>query len=507
MKKARAAIISNKVAERKKVVSLLRNGISKEIEIDFLSHQYTNRKRVGNLTDYQLYIATSLNPNSSQQKLARTLKNEEKSHCARLLLTNVEDLVGQHKQYPKSSLVSNYLPYLENPKTNVRDIVWKEFKTWFRDNYPTFNDIIIERPNEEGSLKKETRNAIEYVRGERQMSQDLSIGVVGLGRQGMGILDKTAREKYISNIFVNSAFVERDGEGNYNPLLDSLDLSGKEREKIRGFALEELLEANPDVLIISTGEHDFDYGKCQGDRAKLTVELLKENMPKIDLILRTALEIQYKGLVVLQPNPPGHFIRYARNMGFSSHQLTSFPPDTIRYIAELYERLKGAHPELKEEDMKAMSIGEHMKGGTPVNSKCSVKGKPTIEVYPEFNNPKFQESVCKAAQGKGLDVMMSAENYGHDYRGVPERVKECLTDIAFFQKFSRYPIYSGVISLPARFTYQGDRDEANVRVYRDRRERKLIKNDEAIIKELNQDIRNLRAQTKPYLKEIVATKN
>jgi hypothetical protein len=115
----------------------------------------------------------------------------------------------------------------------------------------------------------------------------------------------------------------------------------------------------------------------------------------------------------------------------------------------------------------------------------------------------LQEIVCEKARRKGLTVMQSAEKFKHDYRGVPERVRECLSDIAYYIEHSRYPIYTGILSCPARFIYQGKGDKSNVRVqpvFKNIND--LTKGDKDVAAGMRRDIREVIRATKPYIKSI-----
>ncbi len=494
MKKPVAIVVSRKTEERKKISDLLKNGVSRELGMDFEIKSYEERERMGN--GGQLYIATSLDSNSSEQRFARRIRNEE-PHCARLLVTNTKGLIDQDIENPNSSLLSNYLSY----KGESSSIDWKDFKKWFREYYPTFQDIVIEDKKDKNSLKIEIKNAIDYLREKRKIYQPITIGLDGLGAFGMGTLEKAVRGNCVSCAYVHSDFVEEEYKSDYNFLLNSLDLSGEEKEKIFPGSREEIFDAQPDVFIIARGKRGVDYSKYK-TRAEIIEIALKTGIPKIDPILDEIINKEYPGLVAVQSNPNGHLIYYAMKRGIDKSQLTSFPPDTIRHRAELYEELKKFDPKIKEEDIELEAIGEHMtNGGTPLYYSCKVKGKPLMKVFPQMNDQGLQEAICKRAQRKGLLVMQSAEEFRHDYRGVPERIRECLSDIAHYREYTRYPIYTGILSGPARFTYQGKGDKINPRiqgVFTDINN--LTRGDKKAEAEMRKNIKEIMRLTKPHVK-------
>ena len=490
MKKPIAIVVSKKPEERKRIADLLKNGVSKEIGIDFKVNQYENRKRKGE--GGQLYIATSLNPNSSQQELARTIRDEE-PHCARILVTSSRDLINQDMEHTNQSLLSNYLAH---KKTAEPPINWEDVREWFRREYPAFHDIVIERDNH--SLEAGVKSAIDYIRKGRKMCQPLSVGIAGLGKLGLGILEEAAGKGYISHTQVFTNFVG----GNYELLLKILEPGV--RDKITSGDLDELFDADPDVLVISTGKHDIDY-RQYGTRSELTKMLLETSIPKVRPIIKKSLERKFSGLIAMQTNPNSQLITYARDLGIASDQLTSFPPDTNRHIAELYKKIKELHPETKirREDLNLIAVGDHMNGGIPLYSECTVNGLKSraihlFEAFPEFQDKKLQEEVCKKARGIGLGVMQSAERYEHDYRGVPELVREYLRDMAYFQRDASHPIYYGILGVPVEFTYQGKGDTVNIRVQKAKNIADLTK-DEEVRREISEEIKDIHEATKPYL--------
>jgi len=496
MRKPKVVIASNDEDLRKRAATILSEN---QQGIDFDVKTYEDRERLGNLPESQVYIATSLNPDSNQQKVARKLRDENVK-CARILLARVSDLTKQHAKFPKASLFSNYFAYIKNGQKSKdeKDIKWREFQTWFRENQTAFQDIAIE--GDLIPLPIELENTLERVRQRKLMSIPLKIGVIGLGTLGLGILEKAARSDNISSAHVHTHFVN----GDYSPVLNSLDLTGEQRDKIipHGKDLEEVIKENPDVLLITTGQHGVNY-EAYKKREELTEMLFRTGLPKIDPILKAIIANNFQGLIAMQSNPNGHLIKHAMKLGIPREQLTSFSPDTIRHRAELYEYLKELDPKIKEEDILLMAIGEHMKGGNPLYLEAFVKVnnvlKPLFEAFPELKDEDLRREICANAKARGLAVVQSASKYQHDYRGVPQRVKECLEDISTLQRYSRYPIYAGLLSVPAEFTYKsfGD-DRIEVRVKRTGDLRSLTKDKNILLNELDPEVKEVINQTKEW---------
>lgn len=380
-------------------------------------------------------------------------------------------------------------------------------ETMVTEGYEQFSGWLPKNPEQDFDVGEVTRK-IQELRKDGKLSQPISIGIMGLGTLGLGILEKAARSSHISRAHVYTNFVQ----GEYQALLANLDLAGGEREKIitHGTNLEGVIQEKPDVLLITTGKHGVDYSKFK-DRIELTKMLFETTLPKIDPILRAILANNYQGLIAMQSNPNGQLIRYARDLGIPTDQITSFPPDTVRHRAEVYEFLKSLNdPKIREEDIHLIltgnsekpliAIGDHMKGGIPLYEECVIKGKPLLELYPQLQDRKKRLEICQQARKKGLEVMQSAENFRHDYRGVPERVKECLEDISDLRRHSRYPIYVGLFCLPVEFEYRTSGDEMYVRVKRESASITDLTKNRRLRQELKEDAMEVRKQTKEWTK-------
>ena len=126
---------------------------------------------------------------------------------------------------------------------------------------------------------------------------------------------------------------------------------------------------------------------------------------------------------------------------------------------------------------------------------------PLFGAFPQLKDEELQREICTKAQKVGLAVVQSASKYQHDYRGVPQRVKECLEDISNLQRYSRYPIYAGLLSVPAEFALEssGDGNRVDVKVRKTCKIPDLTKNKQILIG-LSKDLREIITQTKNWQK-------
>src|SRR4030042_1082866 len=431
MRKPQVIIINETQAGKENLKRILKGKVKEDsginfdiVTVDDVIHPEALRSNSRLLRGHMYFVHEDPNNRQLASKMAKVLA--EKGIKGGKILTT------QNKE-----------PY----KDTMTEPGYEQFSGWLPKNH------------DENFDEGEVIRKVCELRKEGKLFQPLSIGIVGLGTLGLGILEKAARSNNIQAAHVYTQFVN----GDYSPLLTGLDLTGEQREKIitHGTNLEALIQEKPDVLLITTGKHGIDYDAFN-ERTELTEMLFKTGLPKIEPVLLAAIANNYPGLIAIQSNPNGHFIKYATRLGIPREQLTSFPPDTIRHRAELYEKLKEFNPAIKEEDVLTIAIGDHMKGGVPLYAESFVRVNnvfvPLFETFPQLKKEELQKEICTKAQKVGLAVVQSANKYQHDYRGVPQRVKECLEDISNLQRYSRYPIYAGLLSVPAEFVLEDSRD-------------------------------------------------
>lgn len=477
MRKPRAVIINETAKGKKHLIKLLKGPVKKDsgLSFDIISAEDVTDSLRSNskLLKGDIYFIAE-NPRDRQIAPAIAKKLSERGVNGGKVLT--------------TSRPEPYKETLINPG-------YQEFYGWLPKNTAENFDT------------GEVIDKVDDFRKQGKLTQPISIGILGLGTLGIGTLVEAVRIPSVRTAQVYTGFVHQDktpSVDNYASLLDSLDLPGEQREKIKPHisTIELLTKTSPDVLVVTQGKHGIDYEQYE-KRTQLTEELFKTSLPKIDPILRTIQATRFKGLIAMQSNPNGHFIRYANQLGIPMNQLTSFPPDTVRHIAELYEYLKERFPSVKEEEVFLEAIGEHMKGGTPIYEKGLVGGISLFDVFPELKEyPQLQEMICNDARARGLKIVKSAKNYEHDYRGVPRRVRECLEDISQLRRTPRYPIYAGLLSAKAEFSYEPYSKNSNKVYARVKKSAPFteITDDKRIRKELAKDLGAVIDETKKWQK-------
>ena len=110
--------------------------------------------------------------------------------------------------------------------------------------------------------------------------------------------------------------------------------------------------------------------------------------------------------------------------------------------------------------------------------------------------------------GEGLKIMQSSDKYRHDYRGVPKIVAAGLEDITHLKHYPRYPMYSGLMSIPARFTYKSNPEDPSTINIRVRKLNNLstIVNDRGICEEIINQTKKIQSQTNNWVKELYSQK-
>lgn len=443
MKKPVVIIVSRERKLRESAKKAIETA-SKDIDIDFEISGYESRKyKGGKINDAQLYVTTSLDPASNEQRIARGLKG---TGCARILYTDMPKLLEEHINDPKSSLFSGYLRHTK--ESSHRKIVPKNFEIWFSENKrTTFDEIVL--GGETNLIEKEFQEAIERVRKARKMRQQLNIGVVGLGKLGRQIVHDLKSKPFVESVNAFTNFAKDDYEG---IIIPRMAFEGDQRRKFHFHeSIDSLLETNPDPLIICTGEwaENIRYENFK-EIEKLTERLMDGAYKKVRDILKTIKDFQtkgYNGLICMESNPTGTLLQVAKRMGIDPMTLTSITPDMSRHKTLLLQKLAKRDPTLKYSDIELRVIGEHGKE-IPLLKEARVRGKPLRKVCSKFRNKAYRRAFIDEARGIGLKLMKVSEELGDNYGGTPDKIVEHLGDFAHLQRM-----------IPSAYSYFNKEDD------------------------------------------------
>lgn len=447
MKRPVAVIASKNQKLRENIANVCDN---LDCGIDFEVKTYEDREKLGNLPGSQVYVATSLNPDSNQQVLARKLRDENVG-CARILVTTTKKLLEQHKRFQKASLISNYEAYQKEKKSE--QVNWVDFKTWFRENYPTFHDIAID--GDSNPLQDEVQAAIERIRQRKLIIVPLSIGIVGLGKLGRQLCYDLKSKPFAKEVHAFTNWVKGDYDG--SDIIPRLAFAENQRSKFTFHQrLEGLVEAMPDVLIISTGEYGIAYDGYHKIK-DLTERLMQGAYPKVRTILQAIKDKDYNGTICMESNSTGALLQVAKRMGIDPSMLTSITPDMSRHKTLLLEKLLKKDPSLKYQDIDLIVIGEHGKE-IPILREARVKGRLLTEVHPEFKDSLYRDAFILEAREIGLKGVKASEKLGDNYGGIPEIIINNLESFAHFQRripsaYSYFPEADCFIGAPSIVSY------------------------------------------------------
>lgn len=344
-------------------------------------------------------------------------------------------------------------------------------------------------------LKKEDIEKIVLdLRQERELTNPISLGVIGLGKLGNSVVADSSEQSWVSHVYRFTNWVK----GDYSQLAH-IEIK---RSKVTDCkSLEEVVEANPDVLLITTGEHDIPYHEYPS-RNDLDKRLMEGSFAKIKPILQAIKNQNYQGLISIESNVNGPLLYIANKIGIPEYQLTSFPPDTIRHKEELLRRLANIRTkgktDLTHDDVDLLVVGEHGRE-IPLLEKCTIRGRSLQKSYSKFRKIRYKQRFTNEARKIGLRVMRAAEKSKESYTGTPNSVTEILDDIAHLQASSRFPIYAhlpredGFLSVPSRFTYPLS---VQAQMYLEE-----LTQDKKILKQLRKQIKYQRELAKPYISE------
>lgn len=422
-------------------------------------------------------------PEKKGDKIAEELKRLEAQGQRILITGNLPDVIDQLNLSKKGIFES-----ASKDRAKV-------LEAWYNVGGPELFPHLLTKPFK----SEDIGHIISSLRQNKRIVTPLNVGIVGLGKLGLGTLQELVKESWVTKVETYTGFAKGSQE-KYQEILDSLDLPGEEREKVTTHNdLEGLVTTNPDVIVIATGEFETPYAQYS-DRTKLTERLFRKGLPKVDQVIQKVKETNCPSLLAMESNPNGQFIHYAVEQGIDPSQLTSFSPDTMRHVRKVYETLKKKNPNLTEDEISLMVMGDHMKGGTPVYEEAMVRDQRLKQFDPRFAKRAFQNRITGRARKEGLIVMKSSARYGHDYRGVPRKVKEGLQEIAHLQRYPKYSVYAGVVSLPATFVYSTNNGTFFPRVNPTHEDLTDFTQDKYVIKEVKGDIKRIRREVKKWTK-------
>jgi len=289
----------------------------------------------------------------------------------------------------------------------------------------------------------EVSRKIKELRKDHKMVQPISLGIIGLGKLGRQLCSDLKSKPYASSIHAFTNWAKDSYERDIKP---RLAFKGDQESKFEFHKrLEAVIEANPDILIVATGEHGIPYDEY-GAIKDLTGRLMQGAYPKVRNTLQAIKDRNYQGTICMEANPTGPLLQVAKRMGVDPSNLTSITPDMSRHKTLLLKRLSKKDPSLIYSDIDLTVIGEHGKE-IPLLREATVRGKPLPEAHPKFKNPFYRKDFIREAREIGLNLVKVAERLGDNYGGIPEIIIENLEGFAYFQR-----------NIPSAYSYFAEAD-------------------------------------------------
>lgn len=423
MRKPRAIIINETPKGKKDLVRLIKGPIKNDSGIDFdittaenVSIPVRSNSKLLNGTTY--FIAEDPKDPKQASQIAKAL-NDRGVKVGKVLTTD------RPKPYAETTTEPGY----------------EQFSGWLPKTEGEFN---------EGEVKRK----IEEMREDKKLVQPISIGIIGLGKLGRQLCSDLKSKPYAKSVHAFTNWAKNSYERNIKP---RLAFKGDQERKFQFHSrLEGVIEANPDILIVATGEHGIHYEKY--DKIKdLTRRLMQGAYPKVRKILEAVRDMDYPGTICMEANPTGALLQVAKRMGIDPSDLTSITPDMSRHKTLLLEKLLQKDPSLRYSDINLTVIGEHGKE-IPLLREAKVRGELLTEAHPEFKNQAYRRVFINEAREIGLNLVKVAEKLGDNYGGIPEIIIENLEGFAYFQRnmpsaYSYFPEADCFIGTPSKVSY------------------------------------------------------
>ncbi|RLG12006.1 hypothetical protein DRN73_03780 [Candidatus Pacearchaeota archaeon] len=458
MKKPKAVIIGESEKARRNLKEILKKQVKNETGIDF--RIVTAKGCRLNSEGVVYFIYETPEDKTKAPKIAETLI-EKGVKAGKVLTTRGKE------------------PY----KETMTEEGYKFFSGWLPKN------------SEEEFDEGEVIRKVQELRRDRKLFHPISLGIIGLGKLGRQVVKDAKSRDWLKEVHAYTGFVK----GDYSLIRAQIGIERDEDEKVHFHRdLEEVVEANPDILLITTGEFGIPYKKYS-TRRDLRKRLLDGAMPKVEPVLNHVLKTNFSGIISMEANPNGDLLYIAKHKGIPVDQLTSFTPDTVRHKTLLLEKLKREHPDLKYNEIHLTVIGEHGEE-IPLLSECTVRDMPLKEFDKRFDNPEFRERFTEEGRAIGLKVMQAAERLKDNYGGTPGRILEVLDGIAHLQGELKSSIYTyltkedGFLSVPSRLIYP-----LRVRLYNGTIDE--LTKDEGVREEVKRQLKAQKEFSKPYLEK------
>lgn len=397
------------------------------------------------------------------------------------------------KRVLMSSELKEYLGAVIKRGFLRNDIDVQKFNSWLNEQSEVFSGF-LSKP----IPMKIIQGIISTFKKDSHLYSPQNPGIVGLGQLGKGTIDKLVAPSWVERIIVQSDYANGDVNEIENAL-SPLDLTGEQRDKIViCSSFEKLLEENPDEIYFTTGEHNFPYGDYTS-RYQLKRRLFRETMPKIDRFGEIILANGFKNPLIVQSNPQGEIMYVLKERGIEPYAISGFPPDTVRFQSFLLDMLRINNPDFNPEDIELTVIGEHGKE-IPLLTDCRVRTAPLTLIYPEYHDPKVRKKSTRKGREKALEMMKVAHITAFNYRGVPERNRECQERIAHLDSEMPYSIYSydkkedAFISVPTNVSYYPLR-------FRPKTQLEELTQDQYVLEEVRAQNNSQRRMAQAYLKK------
>lgn len=317
----------------------------------------------------------------------------------------------------------------------------------------------------------------------KKMQRALKIGIFGLGRLGRAVLKKTKESDCIEKIHVYTSFAKYVQEA--KPMIIRL-VGENNLEKVEFHDnLEEMVNADHDVLLITTGRHIADSEKVFSRDHEF-----EESMNKISQLVKYLK--QYQGMVISESNPVELILNELKDSVQNNKRLTSISADSFRAKTMLFKGIKMIPPYYhlgSANDIFLEVMGKHGHS-IPLFEECILKIKdPEKEeqfvyrylkdIYPSVLSKYFRDRFSKRLDKIGERTMQASLFLKDSYEDTPHVIMQGLEDIAGYKKRLRPSFHcyfgekQGFLIYPARMDYKNFEIKPVFKFNKDEKEKEI----------------------------------
>lgn len=280
------------------------------------------------------------------------------------------------------------------------------------------------------------KDQFELLREQGKIWRPLRIAFIGGSQSTNSILERVVGQQWVEKVLIQSKYYANTPpqEIPYLKLFENVRGGGK----IYSVTLEEMTALQPDVVLVTTGQHRENF---MIPRPKVNEMDLIPGWNRMEKGLEAIAKMPNEPLTIISSNPVESYLMAAENIyGLKKSKLISIASDGMRAQRKAWDALVALNADFREfpkEKLEVDVIGRHGAGAIAKLDRRVMQGKD------KFNPLSLVTDRAAVIDGpvrkEGVYTRQLAEDSGINYKDFPEAVAEGLH---FISHLGRHPSYS-----------------------------------------------------------------